>query len=207
VVTPQASCGITVRQDSQPLTVASSDARAAHIDEVQYAQGDGPCLQTLRTGQATVVNDFAEERRWGSFASHAVSYGARSSLSLPLLVNGQSQGALNLYSPQQNAFGPEQQRSAEIFAIQASMVLTAILRQTQQVRLTDQLRDALATRSQIDQAIGILMAQQRCDHDAAFNILRDSSQHQNRKLREVAAEIVKDVTGQPPSPPQFNDPA
>jgi AmiR/NasT family two-component response regulator len=93
-----------------------------------------------------------------------------------------------------------------MFAIQASAVLTVALRQAQQAQLTDQLREALATRSGIDQALGILMAQQGCDPETAFAILRDTSQHQNRKLRHVAGDIVEAVTGRQPQTP-FNDPA
>jgi AmiR/NasT family two-component response regulator len=50
----------------------------------------------------------------------------------------------------------------------------------------------------IDQALGILMAQQRCSADEAFALLRTHSQNNNRKLRDVAADLITRVTGQPP---------
>lgn len=206
VLAPPASCGITMRQDHLPLTVASSDPLAAHMDEVQYGEDQGPCLQTLRTGQVTVVEDLAHEDRWGSYVAHALGYGARSSLSLPLVVNGHSRGAMNIYARLPRAFGAEERQHAEIFATQASAALTVVTRQAQQTQLTDQLREALAARAVIDQALGIVMAQQHCDHDAAFTILRSSSQHQNRKLRDVAAEIVEAITGRPPGTTRFNEP-
>lgn len=207
VLTPPASCGITVREDHLPLTVASSDALAAQLDEVQYGQDEGPCLNTLRTGEVTVVTDLTLETRWRSYVAHALGYGARSSLSWPLTVNGDTRGALNLYATHASAFGAGHQRQTEIFATQASMALSVVARQTEQLQLSEQLREALATRAVIDQALGILMAQQRCDHDTAFGILRNTSQHQNRKLRDVATEIVRAVTGQDPPPPRFSDPA
>ena len=46
------SCGMTMRRDARPLTVASSGALAAAADEVQYGKGQGPCLQALATGVA-----------------------------------------------------------------------------------------------------------------------------------------------------------
>ena len=205
VVTPAGSCGITLRTDNTPLTVVNSDALAAHVDEVQYDQGEGPCLESLRTGQVVLVADVTTEHRWGSYPAHALGYGVRSSLSLPLAVNGDVCGALNVYSGTAQAFGAEQRRKAEMFAIQASAVLTVALRQAKQAQLTDQLREALATRSGIDQALGILMAQQGCDPETAFSILRDTSQHQNRKLRHVAGDIVEAVSGRQPQTP-FNDP-
>jgi GAF domain-containing protein len=206
VITPPAACGITLGQDHLPLTVASNEPLAAHVDEVQYGHDQGPCLQAMRTGETVLVDDLSTEQRWGTYPAHALSYGIHSSLSLPLTVNGDSRGALNLYATTVRAFGATEQQSATLFAGQASAGLTVITRQTQQVQLTEQLRDALATRAVIDQALGILMGQNRCDHDTAFAILRTSSQHQNRKLHAIATDIVKAVTGNDPPPAPFNDP-
>ena len=44
------SCGITLQPNGRPLTVASTDALAAQVDEVQYGLDQGPCLHALRTG-------------------------------------------------------------------------------------------------------------------------------------------------------------
>lgn len=206
VLNPPASCGITLRQDQTPHTVANSDQRAAQMDEVQYGQGEGPCLESIRTGQITVVTDLATEERWGSYPSHVLGYGARSSLSLPLTVNGDTRGALNLYATTPDAFGAAEQQRAQIFATQASAALTIAVRQAEHAQLTTQLREALASRAVIDQALGILMAREHASRDDAFALLRNTSQRQNRKLRDVAHEIVETITGQPPSPTPFNDP-
>ena len=55
------------------------------------------------------------------------------------------------------------------------------------------LRVAMATRSTIDMAKGILMALHALDENAAFDRLRSMSQQQHRKLRDVAADIVRAV--------------
>ena len=62
-----------------------------------------------------------------------------------------------------------------------------------EITLSDHLRAALSSRSIIDQAIGIVMAQQRCSPDEAFGLLRAVSQQRNIKLREVAANLVTAV--------------
>jgi GAF domain-containing protein len=207
VIAPPASCGITLAQADQPLTVASSGPLAAHVDEVQYGHGEGPCLQAMHTGKTVMSLDLTTEQRWGPYPAHALSYGVHSSLSLPLTVNGDTRGALNLYAVTAHAFGPSEQQHAELFAGAASATLTVVTRQGQQVLLSEQLRGALATRAVIDQALGILMGHNSCDSDAAFAILRESSQHQNRKLHDVATDIVKAVSGNDPQLPPFNDPA
>ena len=206
-VAPAAACGITLRQDHQPASVASSAPIAAYVDEIQYERDDGPCLQSMRTGDTVLVVDLADERRWGSYPGDALVHGVRASLSLPLRVDGELRGAINLYALQPDAFGPDDLDRAELCAAQASTALTVAVRHAQQVQLTEQLREALVQRAVIDQAIGILMAEQGCDPDTAFSILRRASQHQNRKLREVAAEIVESVAGRATGPTPFSDPA
>ncbi|WP_214367336.1 GAF domain-containing protein [Pseudonocardia sp. H11422] len=59
------SCGITVRRDHRPMTVANSDTRASQLDEVQYGHDQGPCLTSLATGQIVVIDDLADGDRWG----------------------------------------------------------------------------------------------------------------------------------------------
>jgi GAF domain-containing protein len=207
VINPPADCGITLCEREEPFTVATSSALAAHVDEQQYAVGDGPCLQALRTGRTVSVTDLAREQRWDGYPAHALSYGVRSSLSLPLTTEDGTRGALNLYATVPDAFHESARRRATLFAAHACGVLTLVSRQTRQIRLSDQLREALASRSVIDQAIGILMDQQHCDAHQAFMILRDASQHRNKKLSEVAALIITAVSGSPPvAPTSFNEP-
>ena len=202
-----ASCGITTRRDGRPVTVASSDALASQVDEVQYGGGQGPCLQSLATGEVVAVPDLAEERRWGGYPARALAYGIGSSLSLPLRSDGQTIAALNLYSRSAHAFDePAELARATALAAQGSAVLGVALHQAQQAQLTEQLRAALSSRSVIDQAIGIVMAQQRCTASAAFAVLRGASQTRNRKLRDIATDIVTSVGGAPEPPAAFNDP-
>jgi len=192
------SCGLTMRRDNTPLTVVSSDARAAAVDEVQYGLDQGPCLQTLATGQAVSVPDLLAERRWDGYPAHALAHGVGSSLSLPLTTGQGTGGALNLYATAPHVLmGSATHERATAFAAQGSAVLTVALRQAEQIQFTEQLQQALTSRSVIDQAIGIIMGQQRCDAAAAFAVLRAASQGRNRKLRDIAVDLVTSVGGTP----------
>jgi GAF domain-containing protein len=204
-VTKGSSCGITLRPGGRPLTVGSSDTLAAQLDEVQYGIDKGPCLHAMRSGELVSVADTAGEPRWAGFEARAAAYGVGSSLSIPLTAEGKHMGALNLYAPTAHAFGEAELRRAESFAAGASGALALAVRQAHQAALTEQLRAALASRSVIDQALGIIMAQERCAPDRAFEILRAASQNRNVKLREVAASIVTSISGEPPQPPPFTD--
>jgi GAF domain-containing protein len=202
LVSPPASVGITLRRDHQPFTVATSDDRAAQVDEIQYGRDQGPCLETLRTGTVVQVDDLTRDERWDGYPAHALTHGVISSLSLPVIIDGQPVAALNLYSSTPAAFNGRPRHHAETFTEQCTAALALMLRQLDQVQVQQQLLEAFTSRSTIDQAIGILMAQQRCTATEAFGLLREASQHRNRKLRDIAADIITAVTGQRPQPPE-----
>jgi GAF domain-containing protein len=204
VVTPAAACGLTVRRDGRPYSAATSNDLAAQVDEIQYDADEGPCLDAMRTGALIQVDDLSQDDRWHRYRPHAVAHGIVSSLSLPLIVDGESLGALNLYSTVPAAFAGPQRAPAEAFAEHCTAALTVSLRQMRQMQVQHQLAEAMVSSSIIDQAIGILMSQQRCNAATAFDLLRQASQNRNRKLRDIAADIITNVSGEPPQPrPNF----
>lgn len=206
-VVPGASCGITMRRDREVATIAQSDGFAVAVDEIQYGRGQGPCLEAMHTGRVVRVADLAKDDRWGEYRMHALAYGVRSSLSLPLSVEGESIGALNIYTQRPDSFGTDETQRAEAFAQQAASVLTVVLRNADQMLVERQLREALAIRAIIDQAVGIVMGQRGVNSADAFAVLRETSQNRNRKLRDVAADLIETVTGEPPRPSRpFTDP-
>src|SRR3954451_20171518 len=161
----------------------------------------------MSTGYIVNVSDVAAETRWDGYPAHALAHGVDSSRSLPLSHQNQPVGALNLYAATPRAFdGADNVARATAVAGQVKAVLSVVLRQADLVQLTDHLKAALTSRSAIDQAIGILMAQQHCTAGEAFDVLRSASQNRNRKLRDVAADIVTSTSGQPPQPHPFADP-
>lgn len=62
------------------------------------------------------------------------------------------------------------------------------------------LRVAMEHRAEIEQAKGIVMASLHCTPDEAFDVLRRQSQHENRRLRDIAHELVT-ITSRRPAPP------
>jgi transcriptional regulator with GAF, ATPase, and Fis domain len=187
-------CGITLRgEHGKPYTVATSDELTRQLDELQYAEGDGPCLEALSTGVPVFVTDMATETRWAPYPEYALEIGACSSMSYPLISGETSIGALNLYRSESQAPGAPMQSRAAHIAEHAAGAVAIALRIAEHSKAIDNLRTALTSRSTIDQAIGILMAQQQCDARAAFALLRQASQGRNIKLREVAAGIVAAV--------------
>jgi GAF domain-containing protein len=199
-----AGVGVTVRRGPGPLTVASSNELASAVDEAQYGLGTGPCLDSLRTGERITVTDMGEVQEWGAYPGHALDHGVRSSLSVPLTVDGKTIGVLNCYGREPGMFVDDLRGRLVQFATHAELALAVALRSAQQSALVDQLHTAMQSRTVIDQALGILMARQRCTADEAFALLRSASQSRNRKLADIAADIITTTTGSRPQPGRFD---
>ncbi|OSC50183.1 antitermination regulator, partial [Streptomyces sp. 4F] len=65
------------------------------------------------------------------------------------------------------------------------------------------LQATLRSRTVIDQAMGVIMGQQRCGADDAFAFLRAASQNRNIKLRDLCVQLIQNVTGEPPQEGSF----
>jgi len=195
-------CSITLSAEhsSHPYTAAASHELVDHFDQRQYDEGDGPCLRTLRTGTAHHVDDIGREDRFGAFPAIAGEYGLRSMLALPLVPPRQQvAGVLNMYSTELNGFTPQVREQATVFAGHASGALGVALKFAGQLQFSLDLQSAIASRTVIDQALGIVMAQETCSSERAFEILTRASQHRNVKLRDLATDLVHSVSGKPPT--------
>ena len=98
---------------------------------------------------------------------------------------------LNLYADHTHAFdtAPVKEAAAQLATL-VTVAITATLRNYGDITVTDQLQQALASRSVIDQAIGILMGTQHCTATEAFAILRSASQTRNVRLHQIAQDLV-----------------
>ena len=187
---PGCSAGsVTLWREGEPYTVVSTSALAQEVDNAQYASGDGPCLDAGRSGETYLVADLAADGRWPEFAAVAVRHGIRSSLSLPLAVRGEPIGALNLYSQDLDGFAAALP-AGRLFARQAAVAIANAELYDTTRKLAEQLQEAMASRAVIEQAKGVLMAEQGCGPKEAFELLRQASQRENVKLRDIAQRIV-----------------
>jgi GAF domain-containing protein len=182
--------GVTLLRDGKPTTAVFTDPASPEMDSAQYDTGVGPCLDAWRHQQVFRIDSTADDGQWPAFSQAAADHGIQSTISLPLAVRGNGIGALNLYSKQPAAFSDEDEQVGSLFADQASVALTNAQLYDSAYRLTQQLQEALTSRAVIDQAKGILMGQRGVGVDEAFTLLRTTSQRENRKLRDIAQQLV-----------------
>jgi GAF domain-containing protein len=189
-VTPAKYAGITMLVEGSAKTAVFTHPDAPEIDEAQYRTGEGPCMYAFRDLQIYRIDSTLEDARWPEFAQLAAAHGIHSTLSVPLAARGKNLGALNLYSETVGAFTEAHERSLLRFADQASIALANAQVYWDARQLSENLSQAIESRETISQAVGILIAIGGRSPDDAFQILVSASQRENRKVREIAQEIV-----------------
>jgi GAF domain-containing protein len=182
--------GITMMRGGRPETAVFTHPDAPEIDQSQYDANSGPCLDSYRSGEIVRLDSSRDDRRWPEFSRACVEHGILSTISFPLSIEGTTNGALNLYAEREHAFGERQMEPAGLFAAHAAIVLANAQAYWSARAKSEQLEQALQSRAEIEQAKGIIMASTRCSADEAFEMLVRQSQVENRKLRDIAAELV-----------------
>ena len=189
------ACGVTVIRQKKPVAVADSDPMARKLDDIQNSFGDGPCLTALRTRTITHVPDVRNEDRWRDYMEAAACTDVGSILALPMELNSTAEAVVNLYSTRSHGFSHDDMVAAERVTATGAKALYLALKIAQLRDARENLAAALDSRTAIDTAVGIIMAQNRCSRDAAFQILVNASSHRNIKLRVVAENVIAHVAG------------
>ena len=185
---------VTLLEGKRARTVAFTGDLAVHLDERQYERGFGPCMDAALSGDTIVIAEGNEEDRYPDFCAVAVRVGIRASLSVGMPVPQRVVGALNLYAHAPGAFDKAAVELAQQFAGFGAVALVNAALIESKVALAGQLEQAMASRAVIEQAKGILMGQQNCGADQAFAELVKWSQRANRKLHDIAGDIVAEVS-------------
>lgn len=182
---------LTVRRgEVRPLAATSDVVRRA--DRIQQDLREGPCFDAVTDRQQiyTIEDLSRPHERWSHFAPELRRLGMGSVMGFLLFTEDDELGALNLYSRRPHTFDEAAQRAGWILASHAAVAFSS-------ARTHQQLGDALETRHEIGEAMGILMERHALTEDSAFKLLKKASQDHNIKLREIARRVCE--TGDKPS--------
>ena len=177
---------LTIRTSrNRHKTLASSDPVAEEADALQYALGEGPCLEITDTGGWLRSGGVESDSRWPVWGPRAAEMGVRSLLSVAVTDRDEPLGALNLYSGERSGFADRDVVDlALVYAVHATNALSS-------ARRAATLQTAVSSRHVIGMAQGIAMERYGIDQHQSFELLRRLSSTTNVKLRDVAAQIVQ----------------
>jgi PAS domain S-box-containing protein len=173
----------------RPEALSASSQFAQSVDGAQQAAGEGPCV-TAFTSRTTVISpDVGADARWPRL-SRFIPHEKLSAVAVPVEVGQRLVGCLNVYGDS----GPLSswvEDAAELLAASLGAVFYELELNAELDKLGDDMQRALSSRAAIEQAKGIIMAQRGCGPDEAFAVLGQLSSQQERKLRDVARDIVE----------------
>lgn len=186
---------VTLRTpDGRFHTPVHTDPLAIELDRAQYELREGPCVSAADpNGPAAAESaDLGTDSQWPGFAAAATGLGVASVLALTLVPSPappRQSGALNVYSRTPHGLDGVDKDVVLLLATHASLAIAGTTAATTAELQADNLRKAIDSRDVLGQAKGILMARRGIDADAAFEILRRTSQQLNVKLVALAQTL------------------
>jgi GAF domain-containing protein len=180
---------VSVDGDLRVMASSSEAVRVLELFEVQSQEG--PCLDCYRTGRAVVNHDLTlTNGRWPHFTPEALAGGIRAVHALPMRLRGNVIGALNLFHTEPTDLPDTDIEAAQALADVATIAILQHRAALEAQVLNEQLSQALNTRIVIEQAKGVVAERQSLDMEQAFAYLRTHARNHNRRLADVAREVI-----------------
>lgn len=184
--------GVSVLSDvGAQVTAAASEPRFDRIEELQFTVGEGPCIDAFSSRQPVLSPDLEEDSvlRWPGYGPAARAEGVRAVFAFPMQVGAVRLGAVDVYRDEVGGLAREAVLRALIFAdIALRTLLDAQLRDGRESGYT--LDETLSERFEVYQAQGLVMIQLGVDASEAMSRLRAHAFANDRRLIDVADDIV-----------------
>ena len=185
---------ITTLQGDEYTTVAASSEIARAVDEVQYTDRAGPCIQALETGQPIGVPDIAATMDWPGFHEVAPALGLRASVSVPLYTGrGTPIAVLNLYGRDDDAMEPLITGVAQLYAAGRDLDLDVAgppVSDPGAAELLAGYAGALSVRATVRLAVDIL-AGRAAGRSDAYTALCEQAVENGTSLSVAAVEVLR----------------
>jgi hypothetical protein len=183
--------GLSVMASNGTYGMATaSDAATERIEELQFTFGEGPCVDAFASSRPVLIADLAADamRRWPVYAPAIHDAGVRAVFAFPLQIGAVRLGALDVFRVRTGPLSRTELGEAFTFADRA--VTTLLDGQERATDDADGLDDALDNRIELFQAQGMVMVQLGVSLVEALTRIRAYAFAQDRRLTDVAADIV-----------------
>ncbi|GLZ75202.1 transcriptional regulator [Actinorhabdospora filicis] len=171
--------------------VAASSERTRLLELLQLQHDEGPCPESFHTGRPIAVPDLAAETgRWPRFATAATAAGFASVEALPMRLRDTVIGALGLFGTRPGPLDPVTLRLARALGDVATIGIVQARTIQRQEEIAAQLQTALTSRVAIEQAKGVIAERHDLDMDGSFELLRRAARSANRRLSDLARDVV-----------------
>lgn len=184
--------GITRAREGGFESVGTTSEMVRRVDDVQYDIGSGPCVDAALDSAVYLTGNLREDPRWPLFGKRAANeFGVQSMLSFRMFFEDDDYiAALNLYSPERDAFGEDSCLTGLTLSTYGALAVTSARRRERVVNL----ERALESNRDIGVAIGVLMGVHKVTREQAFDLLRMASQAKHRKVRDLARDVAETGT-------------
>lgn len=185
------AAGVALLDGDQLRFVTATNSAAAEAESLQERLQEGPCMEAIRRAAPVPVGDMRDHHdRWPDYGVALEEVGFRAVLGLPLVLDDQRVGSLDVYDVQPRTWEQAVLDAGLALAdITAAYVLNAsALAQSQ--RTTEQLQTALDTRVLIEQAKGVLAERLGVTTSEAFERIRTSARTDRVKITEVCRLVI-----------------
>jgi ANTAR domain len=206
----------TATASEQPdFVMYVTDSVCEELAELQLTLGEGPCHDVLVAAApvlAAGLDDAESSRRWPAFTPAALDLGAGAVFAFPLIVGAILPGVMGAYRRSAGPLTSGQLGDLLILADVATVLLLdaaaagtaradgAAAADGDGVWLDGQSPDLALHRAEIDQATGMLTEQLGVTITEAFARLRAYAYSQDRRLADVASDVVARRLRLPPDP-------
>jgi len=188
------SASVALTASALGAEASAADERAARLEARQLRDGAGPGLDALKSAHTVEADDLRSERRWPAFARAATAEGVLAVRAVPMRVRGGAPlGVLTVHGGTPGAFGVPARWLTDRIAGYATVAVAGTMRTYDETTLSAGLRQALSSRSAIDQAVGIVMAERGSSPEEALAVLHAAARERGTTLNAVAARLVADV--------------
>ncbi len=170
------------------VVLAATDERARQLEELQFALGEGPCVEASGGGRPVLEPDLlvAGSPRWPRFGAAALAAGVQAVFAFPLRVGAIRVGVLDLYRDSPGLLAGPDLVEALAFADAA----TAVVLHLQDGDGGPALTALIDGRAEVHQATGMITIQLGVGLAEALLRLRAHAYATGRTVSAIAADVV-----------------